>query len=368
MTYDILEHNYIIDDSGVHMTTRCQDPKKITGTRLSKLCNRSPYGTPLDAFVDINRIERLTTDKPEEGQFIRGRIIEGKQIDFMRSQPSFTIQSPEEYFKVQDAKQAFNYDFFPQVSVFGGMWDAIGTCNGQPCLFEMKTTSKPQEFGLAARRYSFTPEDLSRMCITIPTHYKLQGQLYSWLLQSIPCYFVVTVVPPRVNDEESAKSFVVDATNTFIVPVTVDKEFEMYKDIALRNYDEFVYNGFIPSSIIDAKGADKELLTVLRRKRVRLDSDQMAELHEINKEQERINAEQARLDERKTRIKTQFKAYADADPSKPTGYYIDCGDTVAMIQFVHSQRVDTARLKSDGLYDQYSKDTVSQRLTFSKTK
>ena len=139
-------------------------PKKITGTRFASILDLNRWNTPFKTWCAITR----TYEEPfvDSKYTIAGKIIEPKIINYLNKVYFFgDLKSPTDIY----GKDYFNKtygDFFKDVEIFGGMWDALYYEDGKAAaVIEIKTTKRAEDWSNGA-----------------PNYYALQAALYAYLL------------------------------------------------------------------------------------------------------------------------------------------------------------------------------------------
>ena len=117
----IVKNNYILqeDQQNVRLETVPKNPLRITGSRLGKILDRSPYSTPFQQWCIMERFFRSYRESLE---IHAGHVIEPALRDYLKK-----LYEPLNY-KVVDPKYCYDekcFEFFPRQKIFGGKWDAL---------------------------------------------------------------------------------------------------------------------------------------------------------------------------------------------------------------------------------------------------
>lgn len=221
-------------------------PKKLTATRFATVLGLNPWSTPFEVWCEITR----TYQKPFEDTIYTkaGKIIEPKQAEYMKNTYFMSnLVTPTDRFGKDYFKKTFG-DFFPDVAVFGGMWDYL-LCDktGKPlAVLEMKTSKRVEDW----------VED-------IPEYYALQATLYAHLLGVDRVIMVASFLDP--SDYEAPENFVCSSANTITRSFKVSERYpdfeKRYVKPALKWWKDHVETGLSPA--YDEK-QDAEILKVLR--------------------------------------------------------------------------------------------------------
>lgn len=328
-------------------------PKKITGTRLAAILGLNKWSSPFKTWCEITK----TYQEPfEDTKYtLAGKAIEPKQAEYMRKSYAMTgLTTPTDVY----GKDYFNKtygDFFPYIKVFGGSWDYLvkNEHGDTDMVLEMKTTKRSEDW----------QDD-------IPEYYAIQAALYAWLLGVDQVVMVCTFLEEK--DYDHPENFNVDVTNTITVPFTVSERYPDFKGIIDRAnqwWDDHVVTGISPD--YDEK-ADADILKALRTNSLNPESDIQALIKEGEELQAEMDEYAADMDKSKKRleaIKKQIKEYLsgqmrDGDKKaeiQGTGY-------VWAISRSTTTKLDEGRLKEDGLYDKYTKEDTTYRMTVTKKK
>ena len=319
-------------------------PKKLTATRFAAVLGLNTWKTPFATWCEITR----TYEEPFEETIYTnaGKVIEPKIIEYLSSRYFLDIKSPTDVYGADYFKKTWG-DFFHEHEILGGMWDALG----DDFVVEIKTTKRAED-------WQDTP----------PEYYKLQAALYAYLLGFD--HVIMTGSFLSDADYEHPEKFVPGVDNTILVEFNVSEEYPHFEDNyvipALHWWHEHVDTGVSPE--FDEK-KDAEILKVLRTNYVEATDDSVSELmdeaeslqseidelmekHGINAKSERLKAV---LEEIKRYMTEQFRE-GDKKVELSSGHKI-----YTLTKSVRSS-VDTTALKKAGLYDQYTKQSVSYTL------
>lgn len=318
-------------------------PKKITGTRFASILGLNRWSTPFEAWCAITR----TYEVPfEETVYTKaGKAIEPLQIDFMRKHYAMDVKTPEDEWG-KDFFQKTWGDFYPDNSVFGGMWDAILREDGEEvAILEMKTTKRAEDW------LEGTPE-----------YYAMQGALYAYLLGIPTVIMVCSFLEPR--DYEHPEQYVCTVDNT------ITDEFDIYErfpdfdariEEAHRWWENHVETGISPD--FDEKNrTDAEIIKALLT--VTVQKDDLSPLIEeaealMDEIEEKVGEQEKRL----TVLKDAIKEYLIEHMDESDKEAVACGKRrVWTVTKGTTSSIDKKALEADGLLDKY---TVSnERFTF----
>ena len=329
--------------------------KKITGTRLAPILGLSPWTTEFEVWCDMTGVYK----KPFEETIYTaaGKIIEPKVIAYLNKRYAFgKLQTPAQYFGGQ---KRFEWDHFPDVAIFGGLWDA----RTPTAIWELKTTKRVEDWYKGGQ-------------LSPPEYYKLQGALYAYLSELDEFRMVLTILTDK--DYEAPERFEPTPENTIVKKYSVSAEyphFHEHLDRALAWYERHV-NGLVSPKWDDKK--DKEIIQALTtvhvpRPAAGEEGDIVAELiRRIEPLQQKIDLiyehELAEDEKLLKQLKDQLKAelesrMKDSDKKiQATGsrYLFEVSKAAA-------SGIDTNRLKEDGLYDKYKKQGFTTKITIKRS-
>lgn len=339
---------------GTHIeVTPPKKPKKLTATRFASVLGLNPWSTDFEIWCAVTR----TWEKPFEDTIYTaaGKAIEPKQIAYMKEAYLMdNLVTPTDLYGADYFSKTFG-DFFPNEKVLGGMWDSllVDEKGKTQTVLEFKTTKRSEDWA----------DD-------IPEYYALQAALYAYLLKVDDVIMVCSFLDAK--DYEHPENFVPSVHNTITRPFKVSERYPNFKTLvktALDWWKNYVKTGVSPA--YDEK-RDEEILKALRSTTVDADGD-MADLIQ---EAEALKTE---LDEHAKAVadkEKKLKAITEKLKDFAKGQFKE-GDKEVVIpgsRYVWkysrsvSTKVDEKRLKEDGLYDLYTTQAESYRLTCSEKK
>lgn len=314
-------------------------PKKLTGTRFAAVLGSNVWATPFEIWCAVTR----TYEKPFEDTIYTkaGKIIEPKQAEFMRNEYFWKKQvSPTDVWGEDYFKKTYG-DFFPEFSVFGGMWDyLLVDSNGKPStVLEMKTTKRAEDW-----------------IKDIPEYYALQVALYAYLLNVDDVIMVCTILEDA--DYANPDNFVCTADNTFTREFKLSERYPDFENTHIKPacewWEKHVLTGISPA--YDEK-KDAEILKALRTNNLSPATDLEALVTEAEALKAKLDAHAAEVAEDEKRYKTvtglikeaAVKQFREGD--KNVSVHGNTLDFVVARQA--TETVDKAKLKADGLYETY---------------
>lgn len=329
-------------------------PKKITGTRFGAVLGLNKWSSPFKAWCEITR----TYEEPfrDTKYTLAGKAIEPKQAEYMKKayyMPGLVKPSDvwgDDYFKVTRG------DFFPSDPVFGGMWDYIlkDADGNVTAVLEMKTSKRSEDW----------EKD-------VPEYYALQAALYARLLGVEQVYMVASFLAE--DDYGDPAAFVPSAENTLVVPFKVHERYPLfefeYMNRARRFWKDHVESGVSPEY---DENRDADILSSLRAVAGEITDDIKALIDEAEALTDEIGEAKAKIENKEKR----YKQITDMIRKKAAQSLTDGAKRVDLagrshvfsVSAVESSRINTERLKADGLYERYLDTCESLRLTVSKRK
>lgn len=329
-------------------------PKRITGTRFAAILGLNKWNTPFKTWCEITKVyEEPFVDT----KFTRaGKIIEPKQAEYMRTAYAFdNLITPTDVWGEDYFTKTFG-NFFPEKTIFGGMWDYLLTdANGNvEAVLEMKTTQRAEDWANGE----------------IPPYYQLQAALYAYLLHVDRVIMVCTVLDPK--DYEDPDNVILSHDNTFVRPFNVSEaypngQFKKYLDAATRWWNQHVLTGISPDY---DETADAETLKALCTAHVMPDTplqDLIAEGEALQAQIEEVEAQLKEPNKRLKAIKETIRERLKESLSPTTDHAeITGGKYVWKLACIQGETVDTDALEADGLFEKYSKPTTTYRMTLKK--
>lgn len=340
-------------------------PKKITGTHFPTIIGSNPFATDFEVWCRCTR----TYEVPFEGNKYTnaGQIIEPKVFDFLRTSMGFAqrVVTPEDVYGKDHFKKTWG-DFYPNVPIFGGMWDAlIVNEKGTPeYVVEIKTVQVDGRSGSLEERWKDGEA---------PHYQALQASLYAYLLGIDKVMMVAVALEDKKGDYEHPEQVTPSFANgnVYIDEFRVSERypnFSMYIVKATAWWNAYVLTGNSPE--FDEK-KDAEILKALRTNSV--DTTDLSSLfcraEDLKTEIEEVTATIATKEKELKTILEEIKRIALVQFRE--------GDTkVSMkgnkyewvLSKTTSSEIDKSSLEADGLLDKYTKSKVSYRLTTSEIK
>lgn len=322
------------------------NPKKITGSRFPAILGLNSWKSPFGAWCEITRVaeEEFVDNK----YTVAGKTIEPKLIEFCKEHVSPNIVDPSEFYESVNPEQKMRYDFFQSDPIFGGMWDGLVMRKGKPyAVIECKTSSRPQDW-----------------VDGVPLHYLYQGLLYAHLLGVDTLYVPVAWLEDK--DYENPEDFVCTEENTRVYEIQVsDYDIEGAVSVAREWWNEYVVTGVSPR--FDEK-KDKSFLDIMRRNEVDSEDldlltdivDELESQIEYAKEVNGLAELERKLADAKEILKTAMIDHMGENDNKVVSRNW-------VVKKSERRSVDTARLKADGLYEEYSKVSVVYKLEKEKS-
>lgn len=323
-------------------------PKKITGTRFASILGLNKWNTPFKTWCAITR----TYEEPFKDTIYTtaGKIIEPKQAEFMKNHHFMpNLVTPTDVYGT-DYFRKTRGDFFPDSSIFGGMWDYLLVNEaGKPvAVLEMKTTVRTEDW----------KDD-------IPEYYALQAALYAHLLGVDRVIMVASFLSE--SDLANPECFIPSNSNTVCFPFSLSErypEFTKYISMAEAWWRKHVEGGTSPKY---SERADADILKELRVNTVSPDTELEQLVNEAEALKSRLDAikAQSAKDEKRLKLLTDkikeiaVSRFRDGDRSVSIA-----GPRYEWVTTrVPTVKIDKDGLQKAGLLELYSSSEITYRLT-----
>ena len=340
-------------------------PKKITGTHFPTIVGVNPFATDFEVWCRCTR----TYEIPFEGNKYTnaGQIIEPKVFDFLRTSMGFgnRLVTPEDVYGKDHFKKTWG-DFYPEVPIYGGMWDAlIKDENGNiEYVVEIKTVQVDGRSGTLEDRWKDGEA---------PHYQALQASLYAHLLGVDKVLMVAVALEDKKGDYEHPEQVVPSFANgnVYIDEFKVSERypnFDMYIEKATAWWNTYVLTGNSPE--FDEK-KDAEILKALRTNEVDVTdlSDLFCRAEKLKAEIEEVTSTISTKEKELKTILEQIKKIAlvqfregDAKVSMRGNKY------EWVLSKSNTTELDKEALEADGLLEKYTKSKINYRLTTSEIK
>lgn len=208
--------------------------KKIGGSSIANVLGTDMFKSEFKAFAYICRLDMPILDM----KYINaGTIIEAKVIEKLLQQDS-----------IEDIKtfppQQYNYDYFQDVEIFGGLPDGLELPH--EIVLEIKTTN--------AKNYDYWLKNGP------PLGYIKQVELYTYLMKKKKYAIVATFL--EEEDYEKPEEYDIDNRKTRTFPGTLDiKQIEDDMKIVTNWYTNYTKSGISPKF---RENIDADLIEYLR--------------------------------------------------------------------------------------------------------
>ena len=343
-------------------------PKKITGTHFPTIVGVNPFSTDFEVWCRCTR----TYEIPFEGNKYTnaGQVIEPKVFDFLRTSMGFgsRVVTPEDVYGKDHFKKTWG-DFYPQVPMFGGMWDALikDEKGNTEYVVEIKTVQVDGRSGSLEDRWKDGEA---------PHYQALQASLYAYLLGVDKVLMVAVALEDKKGDYEHPEQVVPSYANgnVYIDEFRVSERypnFDMYIAKATAWWNAYVLTGTSPE--FDEK-KDAEILKALRTNTI--DTSKVYDLQSDLQRAEQLKAEIESVMATLSSKQKELKNILECVKKYALSQFRD-GDTKVSIKGsryewvlskTDSDDIDKDALAADGLLEKYTKLKTSYRLTTSEIK
>ena len=340
-------------------------PKKITGTHFPTIVGVNPFSTDFEVWCRCTR----TYEVPFEGNKYTnaGQIIEPKVFEFLRTSMGFgnRVVTPEDVYGKDHFKKTWG-DFYPNVNIFGGMWDAlIKDENGNiEYVVEIKTVQVDGRSGSLEDRWKDGEA---------PHYQALQASLYAHLLGVDKVLMVAVALEDKKGDYEHPEQVIPSYANgnVYIDEFSVSQRypnFDMYIEKATAWWNAYVLTGNSPE--FDEK-KDAEILKALRTNTV--DTTDLIYLfstaEKLKAEIEEVTSTIATKEKELKTILEEIKKLALVQFREGDTKVSMKGDKYEwVLSKTTSTEIDKSSLEADGLLEKYTKSKINYRLTTSEIK
>ena len=340
-------------------------PKKITGTHFPTVIGVNPFSTDFEVWCRCTR----TYEIPFEGNKYTnaGQIIEPKVFDFLRTSMGFgnRVVTPEDVYGKDHFKKTWG-DFYPEVPMFGGMWDALikDDSGNIEYVVEIKTVQVDGRSGSLEERWKDGEA---------PHYQALQASLYAHLLGVDKVLMVAVALEDKKGDYAHPEQVVPSYANgnVYIDEFRVSERypnFEMYIEKATAWWNAYVLTGNSPE--FDEK-KDAEILKALRTNKI-----DTTDLSYLFRRAEVLKTEIEEVTSTITEKEKELKAILEEIKKLALVQFRDGDTKVSMkgdkyewvLSKTTSSEIDKSSLEADGLLEKYTKSKTSYRLTTSEIK
>lgn len=302
---------------------------KLTGTQISAIVGRNPWQTPFSVATRLLRL--YDEDIDDEPKIRAGKVLEPVVLNYCKTH-GLPLKRADEIFPErtgshEDWEQDFNDD------VFGGHIDALAE---DGAIVECKTTSSPEVW----------------MRGEIPEHYWLQASLYAKFFKTDKIHFTVGFLSPE--DVANPYKFVPTADNVKVYTVGLHPKIDEYMEQARQWYGDYILKNKTPvpdmKNPIDARIV--QVLDVQIMNAVEI-GKLMDEYESLLEKIDSLNELKKKADNIKDGLMVYMKTHnLNLRTATATYKYVETSRTVA----------DTDSMKKDGIYDKYTKESVSKSI------
>lgn len=319
------------------VTTQPSD-RKVTGTTLSTLVGKSPWGTP---FSTACRMLRVYNDDISDKPAVKaGTILEHVIVDHVNERFGTGVIKGDDLYGGQPDDYDSWASHFDDPDFSGHIDGALA----DGTIVEVKTGGSP----------SFWLDDDNQPCI--PENYHIQASLYARMTGAEELLFIFGHVKP---EERSNPYKWEPKDNVYFFESDLHPDIDEYIDYGREFRAKYTLQGRTPKAETDPKNKeaykiDSEILEILN---VQIDVEEQLRLARLIDE---YNAE--------VREKTKLLDDAKAKLRLASGYtetgLLDLktadGGYAVSVSTRRTQRVDNDALKRDGIYDDYLRESSYQ--------
>lgn len=210
----ILNTQYSIINNKIYLLTDKKPKPKITGTNFAAILDKNEYSSPFIAWCLQFKIYKEHRDEQSEKRLKAGEQLEKTIIEYLNTKKNnrSIIYTPE-----MCNFHNKNYDFFSEIPIFGGKWDALlqnTKTHTIQSVIEIKTTN-------IKNKMQWIQEGP-------PIYYKLQVALYAYLLNIKHVTIVVSFLEEQIYDKP--EKFQPTKENTKLFEFLLRREFPNFEE------------------------------------------------------------------------------------------------------------------------------------------
>lgn len=261
--FKVLTSSFEIHDKRVECYKPPCRPLKITGTRFSAVLGLDQFKTPFEVWCELVRITKC--EFVETPQIKAGKIIEKKLVNALKENlPKLNIKTASECPELTDSP----YDYFPNNTILGGKWDAIGNNT----MIELKTT--------AAKNARYWARG-------VPKQHMLQTALYAYLAHCerfiIACSFLPDIAYENPESFKPELGKYIGNANSYYREFCLKEvfpDFDEYLYRAQQYWKDYVLPGISPEYTM--QDSQSGLVHVLWQTNQKTNQLQSYEYHKYN--------------------------------------------------------------------------------------
>lgn len=302
---------------------------KVTGTQIGAIVGKNPWNTEFSIACRLLRL--YDEDKGDDPKIRAGVILEPVVLAYCNKHGLPNVPAETLFGKREGAHEDWEQDF--DDPTFGGHIDAM-TPGG--AIVECKTTSDPTTW----------------MKGEIPEHYWLQASLYAKFMKTDKIFFTVAILTPE--DVSNPYKFVPSEDNIRIYETRLHPKIDEYIDYCRGWYDKYVKQGVTPVPDLD-NPIDAKIVQALdvQKMNIKEISQLMSEYESLLERIDELNDLKKKADNIKDSLAVYMKEH-NLNLRTERYYY----------KYVESTRAitDTEAMKKDGIYDKYTKQSVTKSI------
>lgn len=304
---------------------------KMTGTMLGGIMGMSQWDTPFSVATELLRIYE------EEGvgnlpSVRAGKYLEPIILNYLDRTGRLENTQAEVLFPRYEEGSHMDWKSHFEDEYFSGHFDAIAG--------HVKDAHKG--FGIVENKTTMDESAWDWVNSIPPTHYWLQASLYAYFLGYDTIYFTVGILTQEERDDPT--TFVPDERNVRIMKVGLYPDFQNILDRCREWYIAYIRNGITPEPDLD-NGIDRNIAIILDAQKMSAE-----EILPVFREYVELNTQYTELGKKVDELKKKITTYLDAHNM----------DGIANYNYSTYTRksIDTDRMKKDGIYDSYMKETT----------
>ena len=308
---------------------------KMTGTMLGGITGMSPYSTPFSVATELLRIY----EDEEVGNFpsvIAGKYLEPVILNYLDKSGRLENTQAEVLFPRYEQGSHMDWKSHFDDEYFSGHIDAIAG----------HVKDAHDGFGIVENKTTTNESAWDWVNSIPPTYYWLQASLYAYFFGYDTIYFTVGILTLEERDDPT--TFVPNEDNVRIMKVGLYPDFPAILDRCREWYDTYIKNGRTPDADMN-NGIDRTISILLDS--VKLTEDEILPIFHRYVE---LNDQYNKLGKEVEELRTQLTTYFDNHNIEGIGN----ADCYYEYSTATRKGVDTKRMKADGIYQGYLKETT----------
>ena len=305
---------------------------KMTGTMLGGIMSKSQWDTP---FKVASKLLRLYDEHIDNSSVRAGKYLEPVILNYLDKSKRLENTQAEVLFPHYEEGSHLDWKSHFDDEYFSGHIDAVAG----------HVTDARMGIGIVENKTTVNPEAWDWVNSIPPTNYWLQASLYAYFLGYDTIYFTVGILTQ--DERDNPLKFVPNEDNVKIMQVGLYPDFESVLDRCREWYIAYIKQGVTPVPDLD-NPIDRDVDSVLTAQISTMD-DVLPYFKLYVEMSEKYNQMGKELDELKKHITVFLDSFNLNGIGNSALYY--------SYKSMSRKSVDTDRMKQDGIYEHYLKET-----------